>query len=411
MNKFESMLENYAKLATHIGVNVQEGQTLVISSPVECAEFTRMLVKSAYEKGAKDVVVQWNDEICGKIKYEHSPLEVFENFPDWMKESRLSYAKEGACFLSISASDPELLKNIDPAKIAAFRKSSSTALKEFSEMLMSNKNAWSIVSIPTKAWAKKVFSDLSEEEAVDKLWNEIFKIVRVDTDNPVEAWNKHKETLKYHMDYLNEKNLKSLHFENSLGTDLTIELPENHLWAGGAEYTQGGVEFIANMPTEEVFSMPSKFGVNGTVFSSKPLNYGGNLIDNFSVTFKDGKVVDFTAEKGYDTLKHLLDTDEGAKYLGEVALVPYNSPISNSGIIFFNTLYDENASCHLAFGKAYSLCIKNGENMTNEELEKAGANDSLTHVDFMIGTKDLKITGLTHDNVEIPVFKDGNWAF
>ena len=292
MNKFESMLENYAKLATHIGVNVQEGQTLVISSPVECAEFTRMLVKSAYEKGAKDVVVQWNDEICGKIKYEHSPLEVFENFPDWMKESRLSYAKEGACFLSISASDPELLKNIDPAKIAAFRKSSSTALKEFSEMLMSNKNAWSIVSIPTKAWAKKVFSDLPEEEAVDKLWNEIFKIVRVDTENPVEAWNKHKETLKYHMDYLNEKNLKSLHFENSLGTDLTIELPENHLWAGGAEYTQGGVEFIANMPTEEVFSMPSKFGVNGTVFSSKPLNYGGNLIDNFSVTFKDGKVVD-----------------------------------------------------------------------------------------------------------------------
>ena len=370
-----------------------------------------MLVKSAYEKGAKDVVVQWNDEICGKIKYEHSPLEVFENFPDWMKESRLSYAKEGACFLSISASDPELLKNIDPAKIAAFRKSSSTALKEFSEMLMSNKNAWSIVSIPTKAWAKKVFSDLPEEEAVDKLWNEIFKIVRVDTENPVEAWNKHKETLKYHMDYLNEKNLKSLHFENSLGTDLTIELPENHLWAGGAEYTQGGVEFIANMPTEEVFSMPSKFGVNGTVFSSKPLNYGGNLIDNFSVTFKDGKVVDFSAEKGYDTLKHLLDTDEGAKYLGEVALVPYNSPISNSGIIFFNTLYDENASCHLAFGKAYSLCIKNGENMTNEELEKAGANDSLTHVDFMIGTKDLKITGLTHDNVEIPVFKDGNWAF
>ena len=214
MNKFESMLENYAKLATHIGVNVQEGQTLVISSPVECAEFTRMLVKSAYEKGAKDVVVQWNDEICGKIKYEHSPLEVFENFPDWMKESRLSYAKEGACFLSISASDPELLKNIDPAKIAAFRKSSSTALKEFSEMLMSNKNAWSIVSIPTKAWAKKVFSDLPEEEAVDKLWNEIFKIVRVDTENPVEAWNKHKETLKYHMDYLNEKNLKSLHFEN-----------------------------------------------------------------------------------------------------------------------------------------------------------------------------------------------------
>lgn len=411
MNKFENMLKNYAKLATHIGVNVQEGQTLVISSPVECVDFTRMLVESAYEKGAKEVVVQWNDEICGKLKYDNSPLEVFEKFPDWMKESRLSYAKEGACFLNISASDPELLKDVDPKKIAAFRKASSTALREFSSMLMSDKNAWSIVSIPTKAWAKKVFPELSEEESIGKLWNEIFKIVRVDTKDPVEAWKKHKENLKYHMNYLNEKNLKSLHYENSLGTDLTIELPKDHIWAGGAEYTQSGIEFIANMPTEEVFSLPYKFGVNGKVFSSKPLNYGGNLIENFSLTFKDGKVVDFEAEKGYETLKHILDTDEGAKYLGEVALVPYNSPISNSGIIFFNTLYDENASCHLALGKSYSLCIKNGENMSDEELLKLGANDSLTHVDFMIGTKDLKITGLTHDNLEVPIFIDGNWAF
>lgn len=410
MNK-ENLLKKYAKLAIYQGVNVQKNQTLVISSPIECAEFTRMLVEEAYIKGAKEVVVQWNDELTGKLKYKYSPMEVFETVPEWVKESRLSYAKEGACFLSISASDPELLKDVDPKKVATFRKASSIASREFSSRLMSNENAWSIVSIPTVGWAKKVFPNISEDEAVEKLWDAIFKIVRVDSQDPVKAWEEHKNTLKKNMDFLNSKRFKSLHYTNSLGTDLIIELPEKHLWAGGAEFTQDGTEFIANMPTEEIFSMPKKTGVNGKVVSSMPLNYGGNLINNFSLTFKDGKVVDFSAEEGYETLKNLLDTDEGAKYLGEVALVPYNSPISNSNIIFFNTLYDENASCHLAFGKAYSLCIKDGEKMSEEELLKEGANDSLTHVDFMIGTKDLQITGTTYDNEKFDIFVNGNWAF
>lgn len=370
-----------------------------------------MLVEEAYIKGAKEVVVQWNDELTGKLKYKYSPMEVFETVPEWVKESRLSYAKEGACFLSISASDPELLKDVDPKKVATFRKASSIASREFSSRLMSNENAWSIVSIPTVGWAKKVFPNVSEDEAVEKLWDAIFKIVRVDSQDPVKAWEEHKNTLKKNMDFLNSKRFKSLHYTNSLGTDLIIQLPEKHLWAGGAEFTQDGTEFIANMPTEEIFSMPKKTGVNGKVVSSMPLNYGGNLINNFSLTFKDGKVVDFSAEEGYETLKNLLDTDEGAKYLGEVALVPYNSPISNSNIIFFNTLYDENASCHLAFGKAYSLCIKDGEKMSEEELLKEGANDSLTHVDFMIGTKDLQITGTTYDNEKFDIFVNGNWAF
>ncbi|CUN99136.1 MAG: aminopeptidase [Sarcina ventriculi] len=410
MNK-ENLLKKYAKLAIYQGVNVQKNQTLVISSPIECAKFTRMLVEEAYIKGAKEVVVQWNDELTGKLKYKYSPMEVFETVPEWVKESRLSYAKEGACFLSISASDPELLKDVDPKKVATFRKASSIASREFSSRLMSNENAWSIVSIPTVGWAKKVFPNVSEDEAVEKLWDAIFKIVRVDSQDPVKAWEEHKNTLKKNMDFLNSKRFKSLHYTNSLGTDLIIELPEKHLWAGGAEFTQDGTEFIANMPTEEIFSMPKKTGVNGKVVSSMPLNYGGNLINNFSLTFKDGKVVDFSAEEGYETLKNLLDTDEGAKYLGEVALVPYNSPISNSNIIFFNTLYDENASCHLAFGKAYSLCIKDGEKMSEEELLKEGANDSLTHVDFMIGTKDLQITGTTYDNEKFDIFVNGNWAF
>lgn len=410
MNK-ENLLKKYAKLAIYQGVNVQKNQTLVISSPIECAKFTRMLVEEAYIKGAKEVVVQWNDELTGKLKYKYSPMEVFETVPEWVKESRLSYAKEGACFLSISASDPELLKDVDPKKVATFRKVSSIASREFSSRLMSNENAWSIVSIPTVGWAKKVFPNVSEDEAVEKLWDAIFKIVRVDSQDPVKAWEEHKNTLKKNMDFLNSKRFKSLHYTNSLGTDLIIQLPEKHLWAGGAEFTQDGTEFIANMPTEEIFSMPKKTGVNGKVVSSMPLNYGGNLINNFSLTFKDGKVVDFSAEEGYETLKNLLDTDEGAKYLGEVALVPYNSPISNSNIIFFNTLYDENASCHLAFGKAYSLCIKDGEKMSEEELLKEGANDSLTHVDFMIGTKDLQITGTTYDNEKFDIFVNGNWAF
>ena len=411
IENFDLLLDKYAKLAVNIGVNVQQDQILVINSPIECADFTRKLVEEAYKKGAKEVVVHWSDEITGKLKYEYSPLEVFENVPEWVRDSRLSYAKKGAAFLSISASDPELLKDVDPKKVSTFRKASSISSREFSEMLMSNQNSWSIVSIPTKGWAKKIFPDVSVEEAVEKLWNEIFKIVRIDKEDPVAAWEEHKNTLKEKMNYLNSKKIKSLHYTNSLGTDLILELPKNHLWLGGAEVNTSGVEFIANMPTEEVFSLPLKTGVNGIVYSSKPLNYAGNLIDNFSLTFKDGKVVDFTAEKGYDTLKHLLDTDEGARHLGEVALVPHDSPISNSGIIFFNTLYDENASCHLALGKAYSVCIKDGENMTDEELAKEGANDSLTHVDFMIGTADLSIVATLENSETIKIFENGNWAF
>ncbi|WP_297436911.1 aminopeptidase [uncultured Clostridium sp.] len=411
MKDLDLLLNKYAKLAVQIGVNIQKDQILVIKSPIECAQFTRKLVEEAYKAGALEVVVHWSDEITGKLKFDYAPMEVFEEMPKWMIDSNLSYAKKGAAFLSISASDPELLKNVDPKKISTFRKTASLASREFSERLMSNENSWSIVSIPTNAWAKKVFPKVSTEEAVDKLWEQIFNIVRVYAEDPVAAWTAHKNNLKEKMDFLNKKRIKSLHYTNSLGTDLVLELPEKHLWLGGAEDNKAGIEFIANMPTEEIFSLPVKTGINGIVYSSKPLNYAGNLIDNFSLTFKDGKVIDFTAKEGFETLQNLLDTDEGARYIGEVALVPYDSPISNSGVIFFNTLYDENASCHLAFGKAYSVCIENGENMTREELAKEGANDSLTHVDFMIGTKDLSIVATLKDNSEFKVFENGNWAF
>ncbi len=405
-----NLFEKYAQLIVKTGLNLQQDQTLVITSPIECASFTRLVAQIAYQQGARDVVINWKDELFSKIRFLQAPEVVFEEFPQWQKDFYLSYVHQGAAFLSIAASDPELLKDVNPERVAKVQKTSNTALKEYRERLMNNKNVWSVVSIPTAVWAKKVFPELAEEDAVEALWDAIIKTVRVDTENPVASWEKHKLSLKQRMDFLNSNKFKFLQYQNSLGTKLKIELPENHIWLGGSEYTPEGLEFIANMPTEEVFTLPKKTGVNGTVVSSIPLNYNGNLIEQFSLTFKDGKIVDFYAKKGYEILKKLIETDEGSCYLGEVALVPQDSPISQSKILYFNTLFDENASCHLAIGKAYPVCIKNGDNMDQKELNKLGVNDSLVHVDFMIGTEDLEIIGITATGVEIPVFIKGNFA-
>jgi aminopeptidase len=405
------LLEKYARLLIRTGINIQKGQTLVINSPIECASFARSLSRIAYTEGAREVVINWRDELSSKIKFMHAPEEVFEEFPDWQRDFYLSNVRKGAAFLNISASDPELMKDVNPERMVKAQKASSTAIKEYRERLMSNRNVWCVASIPTIAWAKKVFPKLSEDEAVEKLWDAIFKTVRVDTIDPVASWETHKMNLKKSMDFLNSNNFKYLQYKNSLGTDLKIELPENHLWLGGSEYTPEGIEFIANMPTEEVFTLPKKTGVNGIVVSSKPLNYNGNLIEKFSLTFKEGRIVDFKAEKGYDILKKMIETDEGSYYLGEVALVPHDSPISNSNILFYNTLFDENASCHLAIGKAYPVCIKNGENLSDEELAKLEVNDSIVHEDFMVGSEDLQIVGVTAEGEEISVFKNGNFAF
>jgi aminopeptidase len=406
-----SLKEKYALLIVKTGVNIQKGQTLVITSPIECAPFTRMIAQAAYAEGARDVVINWRDELFAKIRFLYAPEEVFNEFPQWQKELYISYMREGAAFLSISASDPELMQDVNPERLVKAHRSSSLALKEYREQLMCNKNRWCVVSIPTVSWAKKVFPDVPENEAVEKMWQAIFKTARVDTEDPVAAWEQHKNNLKVSTDFLNSHKFRFLQFNNSLGTDLQVELPEGHIWLGGPSCSPEGIDFIPNMPTEEVFTMPKKKGVIGTVVSSMPLNYNGNLIQNFSLTFKDGRIVDFSAEKGYETLKNLIETDEGSRYLGEVALVPFDSPISNLKLLFFNTLFDENASCHLAIGKAYPVCLENSENMSKEELEAAGMNDSLVHEDFMIGTADLEITGITADGTKIPVFKNGNFAF
>jgi len=405
------ILEKYALLLVKTGINIQKDQILVVNSPIECAFFVRILSKIAYIEGAREVVINWRDELSTKIKFMNAPEEVFEEYPEWQKDFYLSNVRKGAAFLNISASDPELMKEVNPERMAKSHKAASIAIKEYRDRLMSNRNVWCVASIPTISWAKKVFPKLSEDEAVEKLWDSIFKTVRVDTIDPVASWETHKSNLKKSMDFLNSNNFKYLQYKNSLGTNLVIELPENHLWLGGSEYTPEGIEFIANMPTEEVFTLPKRTGVNGTVVSSKPLNYNGNLVEKFSLTFKDGKIVDFKADKGYDILKSIIETDEGSHYLGEVALVPHDSPISNSNILFYNTLFDENASCHLAIGKAYPVCIKNGENLGDQELLKLGVNDSTVHEDFMVGTEDLQIIGITGEGKEIPVFENGNFAF
>lgn len=408
MNKV--ILQKYANIIVKTGINLQKGQILVITSPVDCAYFTREVAEIAYKEGAKDVVINWADDLFSRIRYLLAPKEVFEEFPEWRKELYVSYSRQGAAFLKIESEDPEVMKGVDPTRIAEWARTTQTAVKEYMDRLMSNKNSWCIAAIPSAAWARKVFPALSEEKANEKLWEEILKAVRADREDPVAAWNEHKENLKRSMDFMRSNNFKLLHYKNSIGTDLRVELPDGHVWLGGSEYTKDNIEFIANMPTEEIFTLPQKSGVNGKVVSTKPLSYNGSIIDKFSMTLKDGKIVDYTAEKGYDALKGIIETDEGSHYLGEVALVQNDSPISKSGILFFNTLFDENASCHLAIGRAYP-CLKNAANMTEEELERAGVNNSLMHVDFMIGSPDLEITGITAEGKEVPVFRNGNFAF
>ncbi|WCK55472.1 aminopeptidase [Aneurinibacillus sp. Ricciae_BoGa-3] len=409
MDQFEQNLDKYAALAVRMGVNIQKGQTLVINAPLSSAELVRKIAKQAYAAGAKNVHVEWNDEELTRIKYDHAPDEAFSEFPMWKAKGMEEMAESGAAFLTIYAPNPDLLIGVNPEKIATAAKTNASAMQKYRSYLMADKACWSLISIPTKDWAHKLFPEIPADDAVDKLWEIIFKVTRIDKEDPIQAWKEHNARLAKTVEYLNKKQYKQLVYRGP-GTEFTLDLPENHVWQGGAVHSEAGIAFNPNMPTEEVFTMPHKDGMNGTVRSTKPLNYGGNVIENFSLTFEKGKVVDFTAEMGYETLKHLLDTDEGARRLGEVALVPHNSPISNANLIFYNTLFDENASCHLAVGNAYPTNLAGGAAMSQEELAKHGANTSLVHVDFMIGSAQLDIDGLTGDGTREPIFRQGNWA-
>lgn len=402
--------EKYAELALKTGVNLQENQALMINAPLEGADFTKIVVRKAYELGAKDVHVNWVDDELTLLKYEYAPEEVLAEFPEWRVKMHHEFAEDGAALLSIRSTNPDLLKDIDPQRVALSNKASAQALTKFQEYVMNDKITWSIISIPTGDWAQKIFPEMSRSDAIKNLWEAIVKIVRVDQDDPIAAWEEHNRILQTAEDVLNRKNYDKLIFK-APGTNLKIGLPQGHIWRGGSTESEKGITFNPNMPTEEVFCMPHKYEVEGIVTSTMPLNYGGSLIDNFSLTFKDGKVVEFHAEQGEDVLNHLLQTDEGARRLGEVALVPHESPVSKSGLIFYNTLFDENASCHIALGKAYPTNLEGGSDMDKEELDKHGANDSLTHVDFMIGSEKLDIDGVKEDGTIEPVFRKGTWAF
>ncbi|MFB5676103.1 aminopeptidase [Paenibacillus terreus] len=410
MSDFQQKLQKYAELAVRIGVNVQKGQTLVVHAPISAAEFVRLIVKEAYTAGSNLVKVNWSDETVTRLQYEMAPDETFEISPKWYAAEMTELVENGAAVLHVLAEDPDLLAGIPSSRIQAAQRVRATALAKYRAYQQADKFSWSIVAVPSAAWAAKVFPDASPSEQVDKLWDAIFNTVRLNEADPVAAWNEHLQTLQSKSDVLNSKNYHKLHY-TAPGTDLTIELPEGHIWAQGDSINAQGHTYVANMPTEEVFTAPLKTGVNGKVRSTKPLSYGGNIIDNFTLTFENGRIVDAQAETGLETLQHLIEMDEGAHYLGEVALVPHQSPISESNILFYNTLFDENASNHLAIGSAYAFCLKGGKDMTQEQLSEHGLNRSLTHVDFMIGSADMDIDGITQDGKREPIFRKGNWAF
>lgn len=409
MSVSKDKIKEYARLMVRVGLNVQPGQEIVIACPVEQYEFAHFLIEEAYKAGASEVIMRWSDAFETRQFYEYASEEALATVADWKAQSYIYYSKRGAGFMSVSGGDPENLKGIDPKRMMIRQNAMDDALEEHSKLMMASEVPWTVAAIPQKKWAMKVFPNCTEDEAIDRLWELVLRSVRAWDTDAVEAWKKHDSLLKEKGQMLNEYAFEKLHYKNSIGTDFTVGLVKGHIWEGGSEVAGTGNVFMANMPTEEIFTMPDRNVAEGTLVSALPLSYRGNLIKNFKLTFHDGMVVDYSAEEGEDVLKSLLDTDEGSKHLGEVALVPYSSPISQMKILFYNTLFDENASCHFALGECYPTTIEGGTKMSGEELAKAGGNSSRNHVDFMVGTSDLTITGIKSNGEEVVLFKNGDW--
>lgn len=404
----QKTLTEYAKLIIKIGVNLQKGQGLEINCPTEKRDFAKALVKCAYEYGAKIVRVRWDDEEIDKLTYSYADIDALTVIPNWFVQRRNYLVENNFCYVAISAEDPQAFKNVPSEKLTAVMRARSRALKKFSDSVMNNSIRWCVVSAPTLAWAKQVFPNEKDPEGA--LSDAIAYCMRLDNANPLGAWQKHIQKLQERAEFLNKYNFSALHFKNSLGTDLTVGLADDHVWISAQETAKDGVPFIANLPTEEIFTAPHKNRVDGVLKSAMPLCENGQIIDNFTIKIKKGKIVSYSAEKGFETLRGLIETDSGTLRLGEVALIGKNSPIAKSNILFYNTLFDENASCHLAIGKAYPTTIKNGQNLTLSQLKSKGLNQSTEHVDFMIGTSDLIVTGITHTGQKIPIFNDGEWV-
>lgn len=402
-------LRAYAKLIAVKGVNIQKNQPVVIQAELDQPEFIEILVEECYKAGASSVDVQWSHQPLTKSDVRYQKLKVLSSVYDWEIEKMKHYENTLPARIYILSEDPDGLSGINVEKYSKSQQARRKVFKPFRDR-MDNKYQWCIAAVPGLSWAKKLFPDLTKKQAIEKLWDAILKASRADED-PIEQWNKHNKDIANRCEYLNSLNLTSLKYHSINGTNLTVGLIPGTSFLGGGGKTIGGVFYNANIPSEEVFISPKKGEAEGIVYSTKPLSYQGQLIENFNVTFKDGKAVEYHAEKNEELLGKLLSMDENAGYLGECALVPYSSPINLSGILFYNTLFDENAACHLAFGAGFNDCINGYENMTLEECIQLGVNDSIIHEDFMIGSEDLSIIGIDKNGKEIEIFKNGNWAF
>ena len=411
MANLKPTLERYADLIVRKGVNVKPGQEVVVQAPVEVAAFVRLLVARAYAVGAGHVTVIWNDDAVTRLTYENVDASWFETVPAWQREQLDSLAEAGACFIFVEGADPEALKGIDPAKPAAASKARNTQCVKYRHGMDFNINPWCIAGAPVAAWARQVYPGVEDEVAMYRLWCAILSVARADGDDPEAAWELHNATFEKNLRLLNERHFDRLHYTSANGTDLWVGMTDKHVWEGGSSSTPDGHVFFPNIPTEEVFTSPHCERVDGVVYSALPLVRHGNKIDRFWFRFENGLVVDFDAEVGRDTLASILDTDEGARRLGEVALISKNTPIRETETLFYDTLYDENASCHLALGSGFPECYEGGYAMTQDDLRDLGLNKSGTHVDFMIGADDLDIMGVTADGEEIPVFVNGQWTW
>lgn len=405
---FDQNLNNYADVIVEVGLNLQPGQRLMVNSLLEAAPLARAVARSAYRKGCPYVDILWSDEQTTLIRFQEARRDTFDLDSSYLAKATVEHVQQGGAFLGLLSANPDLLKEQDPSLVMQSQKTRRQQMRPYYELLERSGFNWCLVGYPSPAWAGKVFPQLEPQEALRRLWQAVFQVCRLDRPDPVAAWQQQVRDFQARKDYLTGKQYHALHY-TAPGTDLTVGLSEGHRWMGGTLDTLGGVGFIPNLPTEEVFTMPHRERIDGVVSSSKPLSYAGVMIEDFSLTFKGGKAVEAHARSGEEALRKLIATDEGAASLGEAALVPNSSPISASGILFYNTLFDENAACHLALGNGFAFCLQ-GET-TPEAYTARGGNTSLIHVDFMIGSGQMDIDGLTAAGQAEPVMRQGEWAF
>lgn len=402
-------LERLAEVAVEVGVNLQDGQNLIVTSPMSALPFARLVAAAAYKKGARDVTFLFTDDEITLARYRHGTEAALDGAPEWLYKGFAEGLENNAARMAISAANPTLLSEQDPDKVSRVNRANLAAAKPAMKYISNFDINWSIAAYPSAAWAKQVFPGVAEEEAIEKLADAIFAASRIDNNDPVAAWAKHNAELQSRSDWLNEMRFDALHFTGP-GTDLTVGLADDHLWTGGSAPSKNGVVCNPNIPTEEVFTTPHAQRVNGVVRSTKPLAHLGTIIDGIEVRFEDGKIVEAKATKGEAVFQKMISSDEGASRLGEVALVPHSSPISQTGILFYNTLFDENAACHIALGQCYAECIVDGHHLSKEQIVEKGGNQSIIHVDWMIGSAEIDIDGIKADGTRVPVFRKGEWA-